>query len=181
LQENGYNGQNAFAKLEEAITIAGGLSLSQVCSITGLEQSTVQNWVKRGWVARPERKRYTELQLARIMLINMLRASLRLEQIAGLMRYINGSVEDRSDDIIAEKELYNRLCYILFKIGNTDYISANEISKIVKEELATYQPAYDGAKEKLENALVIMTTAYYSAWMLKKTSELMDLIKIREE
>ena len=35
--------------------LAGGMVLSQVCSITGLEAYAVQNWVKRGFLSPPER------------------------------------------------------------------------------------------------------------------------------
>ena len=34
--------------------LAGGMVLSQVASITGLEPYTVQNWVKRGFLPPPE-------------------------------------------------------------------------------------------------------------------------------
>ena len=42
-----------FAMFRPLIQATDGLTLSQVCAITGLEASTVQNWVKRGFVARP--------------------------------------------------------------------------------------------------------------------------------
>ena len=45
--------------------LAGGMVLSQVCSITGLEAYAVQNWVKRGFLSPPERKRYSLRQLCR--------------------------------------------------------------------------------------------------------------------
>ena len=46
--------------------------LSQVASLTGLEPYVIQNWVRRGFVAPPERKRYSRRQFSRIVLINML-------------------------------------------------------------------------------------------------------------
>ena len=36
----------------------GGIVLSQVSAVTGLEPYTVQNWVKRGFLPAPEHKRY---------------------------------------------------------------------------------------------------------------------------
>ena len=50
----------------------GGLLLSQVTELTGLGAATIQNWVKRGWVSNPVGKRYGELHVARILLINLL-------------------------------------------------------------------------------------------------------------
>ena len=54
--------------------LGGGIVLSQVSGITGLEPYAVQNWVKRGFLPPPERKRYTLRQLCRIININMLKA-----------------------------------------------------------------------------------------------------------
>jgi len=43
-------GQNdkGFARIAMLLEATGGLSLSQVCAVTSLEGSTIQNWVKRG-------------------------------------------------------------------------------------------------------------------------------------
>ena len=35
--------------------LTGGLVLSQVAQLTGLEPHTIQNWVKRGFLAPPEK------------------------------------------------------------------------------------------------------------------------------
>ena len=43
--------------------LAGGMVLSQVSSITGLEPYIIQNWVKRGFLTPPQSKRYTLRQL----------------------------------------------------------------------------------------------------------------------
>ena len=86
--------------------LAGGMALGQIANITGLEPYTVQNWVKRGFLSPPRNKRYTLDQLCRILTINMLKAALSLEQICGLLRYINGDLEDESDDLIRDTQLY---------------------------------------------------------------------------
>ncbi len=46
-------GESAFAAIEPILTATGGLTLAQVEGLTGLNGSTIQNWVKRGWVAAP--------------------------------------------------------------------------------------------------------------------------------
>ena len=50
-----------------ALFLAGGMVLSQVTDLTGLEPYTVQNWVKRGFLPPPVRKRYSRRQLCRII------------------------------------------------------------------------------------------------------------------
>ena len=63
----------------KSLFLAGGLTLSQVASVTGLEPYTVQNWVKRGFLSPPQKKRYTLEQLCRLININLLRGILPLE------------------------------------------------------------------------------------------------------
>ena len=45
--------------LFQPMFLAGGMVLSQVSSITGLEPYIIQNWVKRGFLTPPQCKRYT--------------------------------------------------------------------------------------------------------------------------
>ena len=40
--------------LLNSLFLAGGLMLSQVASLTGLEPYVIQNWVRRGFVARAQ-------------------------------------------------------------------------------------------------------------------------------
>ena len=65
--------------------LGGGMVLSQVAGITGLEPYTVQNWVKRGLLPPPERKKYTLEQRCRIININMLKNVLPMERICGML------------------------------------------------------------------------------------------------
>ena len=51
-----FDGNSLFEKYRPLIEAADGLTLSQVCNLTGLEPSTIQNWVKRHFVSRPVAK-----------------------------------------------------------------------------------------------------------------------------
>ena len=97
---------NAFGTLSHVFAVSGGgLSLSQITEMTGLGVSAVQNWVKRGWVPAPVGKRYGEHQVARILLINMLRPVMKLESIALLLAYVNGKIDD-------SRRYYFGACYV---------------------------------------------------------------------
>ena len=116
-----------FSVLDPIFAVSpGGLLLSQVTELTGLGAATIQNWVKRGWVSNPVNKRYGELHVARILLINLLRPAMKLENIAALLRYVNGSVDDRADDIIPETQLYSLLCSVLTRLEPQDSIITHE-------------------------------------------------------
>ena len=88
--------------LFQSLFLAGGLTLSQVSSISGLEPYTIQNWVKRGFLASPVNKRYNMEQVCRILNINILKGAVPLEQIVKLMAYLNGDLTDESDDLVDE-------------------------------------------------------------------------------
>ena len=46
------NENNVYGLIEPVLKATGGLTLAQVRKITGLETTTIQNWVKRGWVMK---------------------------------------------------------------------------------------------------------------------------------
>lgn len=152
----------AFELFEPMLAATGGLSLSQVCTITGLEGSTIQNWVKRGLVAKPIDKKYFERQLARILLINSLRDCMQLDRIKALLKYLNGLVDDESDDIIREAVLYDYLCVIIGDIDIAKGISYTTVQKRVLEIIKDYKGPFDDSKHKLCKGLTLMVMAYAS-------------------
>lgn len=159
----GDGSQTGSGLLSGIFAATSGLMLSQVRELTGLEASALQNWVKRGWISHPENKRYNKKQVARILIINALRDCMQLENIAFLMKYINGKVDDRSDDIIDESELYDYLCTAIDRLLEKGSCDPDELSHIAKEVLQRYSPVRDDALERLQKALVIMLLAYQSA------------------
>ena len=147
--------------------LAGGLSLSQVSSITGLETHAVQNWVKRGFLPPPRNKRYDMEQTCRIILINMLKGALSLEQICSLIGYINGSLSDESDDIIDDTVLYFQFVSLAARARHIG--GSTEWSQALEEVLANYAEPFPGAKEKVARVLRIMLTAWIAARLKEQT------------
>ena len=144
-----------------AMFLGGGIVLSQVTGITGLEAYTVQNWVKRGFLPPPDRKRYNINQLCRIININMLKKTLLIEQIVGLLGYINGSLTDTSDDIIDDSQLY----FMFVKLAATapSLREPSEGDAAIEEVLKDYAEPVPGAKERVAKVLRIMLTAWAAA------------------
>lgn len=105
-------------ELFSSLFVTGGLVLSQVCQITGLEPYTVQNWVKRGFLTPPVKKKYNRRQLSRIIIINMLKSALPMESICRLLSYVNGQLDDESDDIIDDSVMY--LIFLRLAAANRD-------------------------------------------------------------
>lgn len=146
--------------LFQSMFLAGGLTLSQVASITGLEPYTIQNWVKRKFLAPPKNKRYDMEQVCRILNINLLKATLPIEQITHLMAYLNGDLTDESDDLVDDTMLY---FYFVRLAARARYIGGDQTwDDALKEVTASYLEPVPGAREKLEKVLKIMLTAWVS-------------------
>ena len=160
--------QNAFAVLSPVLAVTKGLTLSQLRELTGLEGSTIQNWVKRGWVERPTGKRYGEQQIVRIVIINMLRNSMQLDKIIALMTYINGQVDDRSDDIIPDRELFSLLWARLHEAVDLLSTTRDNLAEIIEQHLAQYRGPNADSKEKLERAVLCMVLGYVASELKKQ-------------
>lgn len=158
-------------------SVTSGLMLSQIREITGLDAPALQNWIKRGWVSSPLGKRYNNDQVARIIIINMLRDAFQLEKIAFLMSYINGSVDDRSDDIIPESVLYDYICCIIDKCENCDFNNSENLKKLIADCTGDYKEVIPGSTERLQKALEIIILAYESARIKAKAENLLNTIR----
>lgn len=157
-------------------TATNGITLSQVCEITGLEPGTVQNWIKRGFVNHPVDRKYSKTQLARIILINLLRDIFIIEKVANLLSYVNGNLIDRSDDIMDDSDIYQCLCDILLSDELREELDVNALSVIIDEHLVNYNEPYPGAKERLKLALQAMIYAWWSAEYKRIANQLTEHI-----
>ena len=163
----------AFSQIELLISATGGLSLSQVCAITGLEGSTIQNWVKRGWVANPRGKKYSEVHIARILIINALKDCIRLESIARLMHYVNGATEDTSDDIIKENVLFDYLCDALHIVQQADDLSPVGVEAVVKRMIEQHEDTSEETRSRLCRSLAVMIYACVCSDVKRRTEAML--------
>ncbi|HAN22019.1 MAG: hypothetical protein A2Y15_01200 [Clostridiales bacterium GWF2_36_10] len=167
---------NGMVFLDKIFFITDGIMLSQIREIAGIDSSTLQNWIKRGWVSNPTNKRYTKDQLARILIINMLRKNTQLERIDYLLRYINGNPDSREDDIIPESLLYEYITCIIDKIaessGAETGIEVVSMKKHIDSCIQDYHEPFSGASKRLKKALEIIVLSYYSSLITTYTEEL---------
>lgn len=162
-----------------AMFLGGGMVLSQVAGITGLESYTVQNWVKRGFLPPPERKKYTLEQLCRIININMLKNVLPMERICGMLSYINGHLDDESDDIIDDSKLY----FMFVRLAAHYRVMHNNEGRdaFIAKELESYAEPVPGAKERVKKVLCIMLTAWASAQLQSAADKMLADIEGENE
>ena len=167
------------AKMREQfqnLFLAGGIALSQVTSITGLDPYMIQNWVKRGFLAKPEQKRYSLNQLCRIITISMLKGVLPMDRICGLLSYINGKLDDEGDDIIDDAELY--FIFLRLAARARDLDTHDQWREALESTLAEYDEPFPGAKERVGQVLRVMLTAWVAARMTQEAERMMSALDI---
>ncbi|MBQ8509078.1 MAG: DUF1836 domain-containing protein [Clostridia bacterium] len=168
--------------LDKIFYITDGIMLSQIREISGIDGSTLQNWTKRGWVANAHNKRYNKNQLARILIINMMRDSMQLERIAQLLTYVNGVAGDTSDDIIPESELYDYLCRVIDVmvsengVSDGDSVKEESVKALIHRTLESYEERAAGARSRLEKACGIIIFAYYATLVRHKANSMFDTV-----
>jgi len=165
-----------FERIEMLLAATGGLSLSQVCAVTGLEGSTIQNWVKRGWVEHPIGKKYEEVHIARILIINALKECIKLEHIALLMNYVNGDPDDGSEAIIKESTLYNYLCEALRLSSQTDDHSKSGVESVINDVIKGYSDPNPDSRIRIRKALTLMMFACVCTDVKRRTEAMMGQI-----
>ena len=161
----------------EGMFLGGGMIRSQMASVSGVEAHDIQNWVKRGFLSNPVNKRYSCNQFCRIVTINMLRSAMTMDKICSLLTYINGELDDESNDLIDDTVLYFmflRLAARARHIGGTESWDT-AISDILKD----YVEPVPGAKKRIDQVLRIMLTAWIGVRTIQKAEQM--LVELRED
>ncbi len=158
------------AEVAPLINAADGLTLGQICSLTELEPSTIQNWIKRGFVPHPVRKKYHRRHLARILLIAQLRESMQIDRVGELLCFVNGDADDESDDLIPEEDLYDIFHHIALELERRKPAPDDVeelVNSIAREELLGFE-----GKDKILNALNIMAYTHIANLYKRKADSL---------
>lgn len=156
--------------LLDSLFLAGGLTLSQVAQLTGLEAHVIQNWVKRGFLAPPKNRRYTQRQFCRVALIHMLRGCFQLDTVTGLLSYLNGSLALESDDIIDDSQLYRYVLLLTLRAEQNPLADKGVWEGWCREVLSDYTGPYPGAADRVAQGLRVILTAYAAA-RLRQTAD----------
>jgi len=158
--------------LFDGIFAAGGITLSQVSVMTGLEPYVIQNWVKRKFVSPPVKRLYSREQFARIVIINMLREALQIEKICNLIHVIGGKFGDPTDDLIGDEELYHRYADMLCdeSIRLTD---PSTVQKAAEAASLSFEGKTPDAQKQLIRILQVMLFAHAASRLRSSAEEIL--------
>ena len=155
-------------RMLESLFSAGGLVLSQVSALTGLKGYMVQNWVSRGYLTPPQNKKYDQEQFCRIVTINLLKDSLSITEITDLLSHINGRLDDKSDDLIDDADLY--ICFVdtlRMWDGATEHLDDAVEGTLEKLKESGEKKYSLKVLKLLEEVLPVMCVAYHSSRILQ--------------
>lgn len=162
--------------LFNGIFAAGGITLSQVSIMTGLEPYLIQNWVKRGFVTSPVKRVYSRNQFARIVIISMLRESLQIERICGLIHIIGGVSDDDSDDLISDEELYHRYVDMLSD-GGINLTDEGSVLRAAEKATETFVERVPNARNQLIKILQVMLFAHSASRLRISAGEILSTLQ----
>lgn len=168
--EVGVNKLGVSEKILGNIFQTGGLVMSQLSVLLGLEPYIIQNWVKRGFLSPPVKKMYTKRQFCRLCLINMLKDTLRLERIAALISYVNGKLDDESDDIIGDDSLYVYYVDLCFLLKECKMDTDEALDKVTEG----YDEPCEGGRERLKKVLLVMHHARVATVAKKRAETILE-------
>lgn len=160
--------------LNKIFFITDGVMMGEIRSISGIDSSTLQNWVKRHWVANSKLKKYDIDQVAHILIINMLRSCMQLDRISFLISYINGNMDTKGDDIVRDSVLYDYICRIIDKLTENDCVPEQKVKQYIDEVISDYEEKISGARKRLRNALEIIIVAYYASLMKQRADSMLE-------
>lgn len=165
-------------------SVTNGITLSQVCEITGTEATTIQNWIKRGYVKPPVSRKYSKSQVARIVLINMMREAMVIEKIASLLSHVNGNLLDTSDDILDDSKIYDILSTILVPADIREVIDIEGLFTEIDRQLELDPELTDLTEEeknRLRPALRSMVCAHESSNLMQYARQTADSLSMNRE
>ena len=155
--------------------LGGGMIRRQLASVSGVEAPDIQNWVKRGFLPSPVNKRYSCNQFCRIVTINMLRSAMTMDKICSLLTYVNGELDDESDDLIDDTVLYFmflRLAARARHIGGQD-----SWDEAIADILKNYDEPIPGAKKRIDQVLRIMLTAWIGVQTIRRAEQMLSVLE----
>ena len=161
--------------LFDGIFATGGITLSQVSVMTGLEPYMIQNWVKRGFVSPPQKRVYSRAQFARIIIINMLREAIQIDRICSLIETIADVIDDTSDHLKGDDDLYHFYVDMIAdgSVNIEDEASVTAAALRVTEEVAEREA---NAKRRLVRILKIMAYAHTASRLKIAANEIFSTL-----
>ena len=97
---------------------------------------------------------------------------LPMEKICGLLTYVNGHLDDESDDLIDDSQLYFMFVRLAARARGLD--DKDELQQALNQVLSDYEEPIPGAKARIEKVLRVMLTAWISTRMRQEAEKMLS-------
>lgn len=139
----------------DSMMLSQVVEVAQRVSQNDINNTHIQNWVRRKYLPSPQKKKYSREQVANILLLNDLRNILSLEEASSLLGFVNQTLADNSDDRINPTKLYQYYCEIFDRTQVDWQKSVEQLANEVNDSLSGEEMGEDD-KEKVAVTLVIL-------------------------
>ena len=95
-----------------------------------------------------------------------------MERICGMLVYINGALDDESDDIIDDSVLYFMFVRLAAQARALERTGGWD--QAIQDVLRDYQEPIPGAKERIAKVLRVMVLGYAASRMKQEAEALME-------
>ena len=111
-------------------------------------------------------------QLCRILNIHMLHGAMPIDRICKLLSYVNGHLDDESDDMIDDSQLY--FLFVNLAAHMKELYEPEEAEIQLDLCLADYAEPVPGAKDRVRKVLRVMLTAWLATRMMQETEKMLN-------
>ena len=98
-----------------------------------------------------------------------------MERVCSMLHYVNGRLDDESDDAIDDSQLYCMFVKLAARIRELS--DEAERQTMLEAVMADYREPYPGAKARVEKVLQIMLTAWAAGRMRQRAENMLDNLK----
>ncbi|MCC2526814.1 DUF1836 domain-containing protein [Bacillus sp. 2CMS4F] len=125
------------------------VELGNLCELTSLKSTAIQNWVKRDikdLIGHPELgKKYSVEQAVILLIVRDLKSIYDFEHIRAILKVAFNTISDRSDDVISPLAYYESCAHVLHAIYHQDTPSMKEsnLQQIVEQETDLFRHHFE--------------------------------------
>lgn len=126
-------------QLEYGLSTNEIVSLANLCELTSLKSTSIQNWIKRDikeLIGHPELgKKYSIEQAAMLLIVKDLKTTFDFEKIRNVLTEVFNTLSDRSDDLMSPitfYEIYGSVLESLDTFSESDSTLEERINNLIK-------------------------------------------------
>lgn len=147
--------------------------LANLCELTSLTSTSIQNWIKRDvkeLIGAPELgKKYSIEQVAILLIVKDLKSIFDFENIRNLLTVVFNTISDRSDDLMSPLVFYEIYATILDSLEHLPSISLNNnlLEKRIHQEINKFSKHFLILKqnecERIKNVILVTVLSVYAS------------------